>query len=242
MSIFCFADKHQSCEKLAEKICESGNVAIRERGKFSIVLSGGSTPASLFELLASHPWKDQLDWSNTLVFFGDERCVPADHEDSNFRMAEKTLLARVSVDAGSVFRIRGEDKPAVEAKRYENAIWTALSDVSAGQPAFDIVLLGLGSDGHTASLFPGDPALRHSGLVSSIAAPTHMMPSVERISLTLNGISMSRHICFLVDGSTKTDIVKAVLGDKAYKYPAAMVHGKTLSWYLSGMDCSFFSE
>ncbi len=235
MSLHCFAEKNQALAALAENICSISRAALQKRAFFSLVLAGGSTPEDLYRLLASKDWRQRIEWSRTHIFFGDERCVPPEHGDSNYRMAHDAMLAKLPIPERQIYRIHGEADPAAEADRYEYLIRTTLLRISTDEPLFDIVLLGLGHDGHTASLFPGDSVLRSGRLVVSVAAPRNMTPEVGRISLGLQGIMLSRHICFLVHGEEKEDVVRAVLADDTGRFPAAMVQGKTPLWYLSGM-------
>jgi 6-phosphogluconolactonase len=237
MSLHCFTEKEASITALAEKIAAISSAALERRPGFSLVLAGGSTPGDLYTLLAGPAWRDRIAWSRTHVFFGDERCVPPDHHDSNYRMARQTLLSAVPIPSQHIHRIHGEANPGEEAAAYQKRIETTLPVISPDEPLFDLVLLGLGDDGHTASLFPGDKALQSSALVTTVAAPQTMTPALPRVSLTLRGIMLARHICCLVNRRTKQDIVRAVLADGSGRYPAARVQNNFVSWYLSGMDC-----
>jgi 6-phosphogluconolactonase len=239
MNVHCFSEKEASITALGEKIASVSAAALKRRPGFSLVLAGGSTPRDLYGLLARPPWQERIVWPQAHIFFGDERCVPPDHHDSNYRMVHQALLSTAPVPPAHIHRIHGEDDPEMAAAAYQRCIQATLPELSPGEPLFDIVLLGIGTDGHTASLFPDDAALQSSDLVTAVAAPRHMMPAVARISLTLRGIMQSRHICFLVHGKNKHEIVQAVLADdNSARYPAAMVQMHTVSWYLSGMDCT----
>ena len=170
----------------------------------TLALAGGRTPRAVYARLAT----EEYDWSGVDVFFGDERCVPADHPDSNFRMAEEALLSKVPA---RVHRMRGE---TCEAAGYEEELRAVFG---TGLPAFDLVFLGMGADGHTASLFPGDPALDEmQRLVVRVARPDH-----PRLTLTLPVLSASKLAVFLVSGAEKRDALRRVLaGDDL---PAARV-------------------
>jgi len=237
VSVYCFPEKEAAAAALAEKIVKTSTAALERRRCFSLVLAGGSTPGALYELLATEPWRKRIDWCRAHVFFGDERCVPFDHRYSNYAMAYGSLLSAVPVPPNQVHRIHGEGDPAREAETYGHLIETTLSSISPEQPLFDLVLLGLGADGHTASLYPGDTALQSSGLVTAVDPPKTASPPVPRISLTLEGIKLARTLCFLVHGSSKKDIVQAVRADTEGRYPAALAVAETVSWYLSGMEC-----
>lgn len=237
MNLHCFSEKEASITALGEKIASVSAAALQQRPGFSLVLAGGSTPGDLYGLLANPPWQERIPWPQTHIFFGDERCVPPDNLDSNYRMAYQALLSTVPIPPGHIHRIRGEADPEKEAAAYQRRMQATLSEISPDELLFDIVLLGIGEDGHTASLFPGDTALQSRDLVTAVAAPRSMTPAVARISLTLRGIMRSRNICFLVHGRNKQGIVQAVLADTSGHYPAAMMRMNTVSWYLSGMDC-----
>ncbi|MFN2355160.1 MAG: 6-phosphogluconolactonase [Desulfopila sp.] len=237
MSLHCFTEKQASITALAEQIVAVSSAALERRPGFSLVLAGGSTPGELYTLLARPYWRDRMEWPRVHVFFGDERCVPPDHHDSNYRMARETLLSAVPIPSEQIHRIRGEADPDEEAAAYQQRIERQLPVISPDNPLFDLVLLGLGEDGHTASLFPGDAALQSRALATAVKAPRTMTPALPRISLTHHGIMLSRYICFLVHGRNKQEIVRAVLADSSGRYPAALIQKNTVSWYLSGMDC-----
>ena len=138
--------------------------AIAVRGRFAVVLSGGSTPKASYAVLATDERAARVDWSRVYVFWGDERCVPPDHPDSNFRMARQALLDRVPIPSGNVHRMRGELDPAQAAADYQQALLRFFAISSGDTPSFDLILLGMGDDGHTASLFPGTSAIGDNGI------------------------------------------------------------------------------
>ncbi len=190
--------------------------AIDERGRFAVALAGGSTPKATYEALA-RDYADKLDWSRIHVFFGDERTVPPGHEDSNYRMAYEALLSRVP--AGSVHRMRGELDPREAAALYEKE----LTAFFGGTPRFDLVLLGIGGDGHTASLFPRTPALD----VNDRWAVENPVEKLEttRLTLTVPAINAARKVAFLVAGEGKAEALKEILeGDADPRdYPAKLI-------------------
>jgi 6-phosphogluconolactonase len=188
--------------------------AVEQRKRFSVALSGGSTPKGLYELLAQPPFGDSLPWKDAHVFWGDERCVPPDHPDSNYRMAREALLSKVPIPEAQVHRMRGEDDPDAAAKRYEKE----LRDFFGDDPRFDLALEGLGSEGHTASLFPGSAAL---DAATWTAAPFVEKLGQKRITLTPAALNRSREVLFLVAGADKRDAVRATL-DKGTT-PAARI-------------------
>ena len=184
-----------------------------------IALSGGSTPRRAYEQAAEL----EADWSHATLWFGDERCVPPDDEHSNFGMARRALLSRLGTgaDAPAVRRMEGERGPVDGAKAYEEALIEEFGDV---EPRLDLVLLGLGPDMHTASLFPGDDALGAEGRwVAGVETPG-MAPLVPRITLTLDAINAGHEVVFLIAGEDKTDAVARAFGDAPGPHaPASLV-------------------
>jgi len=181
--------------------------AISSRGQFIVALSGGSTPRDTYRQLATEALVSRVTWSRVQVLWGDERCVPPDHAESNYRMARETLLDRVPVPAANVHRIHGEDDPATAAGVYE-ATLRALLRTPAGA-RIDLVLLGLGEDGHTASLFPGSAAVHEQTrwVMAARAAAAWMW----RITLTPAVINAAAEVLFLVSGGAKAGILRRVL-------------------------------
>jgi 6-phosphogluconolactonase len=188
--------------------------AIQARGEFVVALSGGLTPRRAYERLAAEPLASRVMWSRVQVVWGDERCVPPGQVESNYRMARETLLDRVPVPAANVHRIRGEDDPAAAAALYE-ATMRALLKTPAGPPRaapgarIDLVLLGLGEDGHTASLFPGSAATHEQ--TRWVMAQYAAAASAWRVTLTPAVINAAAEVLFLVSGGTKAGVVRQVL-------------------------------
>ena len=188
-------------------VVEAARRSIRERGSFTLVLSGGSTPQPVFARLASGELREQVDWPHVHIFFGDERCVPPDDARSNYGMARETLLDHVPLPAEQIHRMRGEDDPALEALRYEQEI--AQFFRTPYFPAFDLILLGMGDNGHTASLFPGTAVLRERERWT--AAQYVEVMSAWRVTLTAPLINAARQVAFLVEGVGKADMLASVL-------------------------------
>lgn len=212
--------------------------AIRERGRFIVALSGGSTPRSLFQLLASPSFSTRIDWPHVHVCWGDERCVPPEDARSNYRMACEALLDHVPIPDAHVHRMHGEAVPAVAATAYEAEL-RALFDgheLHDDFPWFDLILLGLGDDGHTASLFPHGRALHE--LSRWVVADDIEVVSMWRITLTLPLINASRSVLFLVAGADKADVVQQILAIPSHAdvSPAARVAPSrgTVQWILDG--------
>ena len=207
--------------------------SIAQHGRFSVALSGGSTPRSLFELLAQPPWSASLPWAKTHVFWGDERCVPADHPDSNFGMTHKALLSKIKIPAENIHRVPTElGAPEKIAAAYESTLREFFPN--SAFPAFDLNLLGLGENGHTASLFPRTPVLHDRQhwvagyFVDEIKA--------NRVTLTAAAINHSREIAFLVAGESKGAVVRDVLHGPRdpERLPAQLIQAESgsLTWLL----------
>jgi 6-phosphogluconolactonase len=211
---------HETPEALAEAAAHAfvdrAAEAIAERGRFAVALAGGSTPKATYEVLARDHAED-VDWPNVHVFFGDERTVPPDHENSNYRMAREALLDRVPV--GSVHRMRGELPPDEAAASYERD----LGQFFGGEAVLDLVMLGIGEDGHTASLFPGTEALR----VTDRLAVANPVPKLDttRLTLTVPVLNAAREARFLVAGGGKAEALAEILEGDAdpREYPAKLV-------------------
>jgi 6-phosphogluconolactonase len=187
----------------ARHIAECGADAISARGRFTIALAGGSTPRAAYDRLATH---HPLEWRRAHVFWGDERCVPPDDPRSNYRMAKEALLDRVPIPKEQIHRIRGEAEPAHAAAEYEKE----LAAIGTGTPALDLILLGLGDDGHTASLFPGQPSVHETSRWVLAVPDPH--GKLWRVTLTPPILNAARNVTFIVSGASKADRLRQVIG------------------------------
>ncbi|MDP9039706.1 MAG: 6-phosphogluconolactonase [Acidobacteriota bacterium] len=195
----------------AELFASATAAAVATRGLARVAISGGTTPKTMFALLAdpAHPYFAAVPWQKLQLFWVDERCVPPAHPDSNYRMTSETLLSRVPLPPEQIFRMEGELDPEVAASRYEAAIRTAFRLEGAETPTFDLLLLGMGDDGHTASLFPHTEALNE---LSRIAIANHVpQKDTWRITLTSPVINRGRQVAFLIEGGTKARVLHDVL-------------------------------
>lgn len=219
----------------ADAILEAAATAIRERGRFSIALAGGSTPEKTYGRLAQP--NRATDWARWWCFFGDERFVPADDPRSNSGMAKRALLDRVPLVAEQVFPIPTDrPTPADSAADYAATLARAFAILADGPPPrFDLVLLGLGDDGHTASLFPGQPALAEDRAWVTWSAPGVLPPPVERVTLTFPTLNAARAVLFLVAGANKAAPLREVLAGSP-SCPAARVRPTTgtVTWLVDG--------
>ena len=210
------ADSVIVCEAPAAAMAAAGErfvtlvrEAVTERGCARIAIAGGRTPEAMYRLLAEPPYRKRVDWARAEVFWGDERCVSPDHTDSNYRMALEALISRVPIPATHVHRMRGEVDPTAAAQEYERTLRTVFGETGDGPPRFDLILLGLGPDGHTASLFPGTPVVREA--TQWVAAAWVARFETWRLTLTPPVLNAARHVLFLVAGADKTETVRAVL-------------------------------
>jgi 6-phosphogluconolactonase len=198
---------------------------------FTIALSGGSTPAILFAILGDN-FSNSVTWSNVHFFWGDERCVPPDDPESNYGMTRKEFLDKIEIPSGNIHRIMGEKYPSVEAERYSLEIRENTAE-REGFPMFDLVILGMGEDGHTASIFPGNHKLINSKKTCELAI--HPVTSQKRITITGRVINNASNVVFLITGKNKAKVVSEILsGSISSQYPAAHInpeHG-ILKWYL----------
>lgn len=205
-AIRVFPDPATLADAAARHVVETGQAAIDARGRFSLTLSGGSTPRELHLRLASPPLRDQLDWSRVHMFFGDERCVPPDDPRSNYRMAEETLLSRVPIPREQIHRMQGELPAEEAAADYERELRAFFGDEP---PRLDLVLLGMGDNGHTASLFPGLTAVHEQQrwVMAEYVGEVGMW----RLTLTPLVLNLARQIVFLVAGEGKASMLRQVL-------------------------------
>ncbi|MEE9429980.1 MAG: 6-phosphogluconolactonase [Melioribacteraceae bacterium] len=229
-------------EKLAKYFSE---ILIKKISKntsnynLSIALAGGSTPKKIFKYMADN-YSGKINWEKTNFFFGDERCVPPNDAESNFKMVDDILFSPLQIPTNNIFRVKGENDPANEAKNYSNVIKKNVR-LKKEVPRFDIVMLGIGEDGHTASIFPNQIELFHSKNICEVA--THPESGQKRISLTGTVISNAKLIVFIATGKNKSKIVSELLNenkDKSNNYPASLVSSKKgkLVWLLDTESAS----
>ena len=219
-----FEDPAALAAGAADLIAETLVGAITARGAASLVLAGGTTPVASYRALATA----RVDWARVAFFWGDERCVPPDDSASNYRMAREALLDPADVPLSSVHRIAGERPAADAAAGYERTLRQRFADTL---PRFDLVLLGVGEDGHVASLFPGRPVPPEGRWVLAVEPPTE---GPDRVSLSPAALAAARCICLLVSGAHKAAIVRRVLSGAAGELPAAAVAGRAerVIWML----------
>lgn len=220
----------QLAARAAELIFSAARRAIEHHGRFSVALSGGESPAPLFRRLADQSAASGIDWTKVHVFWADERCVPPDHASSNFRVARELLLSRLPSPGAVIHRIQGELPPEDGAKAYREDLHAFFS---AALPEFDQIWLGVGEDGHTASLFPGNEQAGSSG-DAAIAVSVDSMPR-QRVTLTLPAINNARQVFFIATGNAKAEVVTKILERSAdARLPASLVAlpSGCVTWFL----------
>jgi 6-phosphogluconolactonase len=226
----------------AEEIAHIAGEAICSHGEFTFCLSGGSTPEKVYELLATR-FKLSVDWKEVQFFWGDERCVPPAHPHSNYGMAERAMLSKLELRSSQIHRIRGEDPPSDAARKYEDEVRAACAVGPGEFPHLDMVLLGLGENRHTASLFPGSPALHE---MERLAVAVEVdAEDRNRITLTPPAINSARRVMFIAAGQAKAEAVRDVLEgphdpDRIPAQAIAPVEGEIL-WMLDRAAASLLS-
>jgi len=226
-----YSDRETLSHAAAERFVSLAHAAVLSHGRFATALSGGSTPRRFYSLLGMPLYRDSIDWKRVHIFWTDERCVAPSHEDSNYKLAADAFLLKAALPGENIHRIRGEEGPALAAAEYQEVLRRYF--IGSQKPGFDLVVLGAGVDGHTASLFPGSPLLQES---SREVVPVYLeKPGVSRVSLTLPMINQAADVFFLVSGEDKADIVYEILKFNNQKqYPAGLVQpvDGILTWFL----------
>ena len=222
MQIAIFPDTNTLSQQAAQYIVRLASEAVVTRGRFTIALSGGSTPKILYGLLGTEPYRDQINWASVEIFWSDERCVPPDSADSNYALAQEVLLSKIPIPANQIHRMPA-DQPDREAASREYTSEMQRTFGTNGIPSFDLLQLGMGPEGHTASLFPHQESLHEQQrLVIPVTVPK---PPPPRLTFTPPLLNAARHVLFLVTGSEKAEAVQAVLEgpDQPEEYPAQIV-------------------
>ena len=215
----------------ADLMIKISKQAIENHGRFVLSLSGGTTPEYLFSLLTKSPYRDEIQWNKTFVFWGDERCVPSDNKLNNANRAKTLLLNHIDIPSINIFPIPVDIEPKKAAQEYENSIKEFFgNDI----PRFDLIFLGLGENGHTASLFPGsDIIFENKRLISEGYVEEQLM---FRITMTPHLINQAHNIVFLVEGENKAEIVKTILYGprQPIKFPAQIINPEegNLYWFI----------
>lgn len=222
-TLHTFATLAEWVDFAAERIASAAEWAVPQRGRFLLALSGGGTPRPLYERLASEPFRGRIPWAKTHIFWADERCVPPTDPESNYHMAHESLLRHVPIPALNIHRVQGELPPATAAEAYCADLLT-LANAEYSWPRLDVVILGMGTDGHTASLFPGSP-LVYSGAAVPVTADYGGRPA-QRVTLTPAVFNDARLVLFLITGAEKMAMVTAVRQGppQPLQLPAQRIH------------------
>jgi len=235
-----FMNADETAVALAESLISK--IKARKNSFFNLAVSGGSTPRHFFSLLATEEFRKQIPWENVRFFWVDERCVEPTHPESNFGMTYDALLQNAFVPASNIFRMKGEDIPENEAQRYIRILRKELPAVD-GFPVFDLVLLGMGEDGHTASIFPSDMEYINSELPVEVVV--HPVTRQKRITLTGKSINNAREVVVLINGAAKAELLKTIINREPgfEKYPVAHVHNYQgeIAFYLDKDAAGFVS-
>jgi 6-phosphogluconolactonase len=238
-SVLVFDTPEKVALAAAERFVAYAQEAIADHGVFSVALAGGNTPSRVYELLASDPFKNLIEWSNVHLFFGDERCVPPHHPDSNYGMVYTALVSRIEIPSPNVHRIVGEGNPEENAAGYEKGLGTFFGELS--WPRFDLVLLGMGEDGHTASLFPGSDAVKEES--KWVVATRMEQLKQDRITLTAPVFNHAAHVMFLVTGKGKAKRLAEAFRHRpaADRLPAQLIRpvDGTLEWLVDKAVAAF---
>jgi 6-phosphogluconolactonase len=226
-------DADELSRHAAEQFVELATAAATKQRRFSAALSGGSTPKSLYSLLATAEFSRRILWSQVHLFWGDERCVAPDHAESNFRMVREALVSKIDIPAANIHRMTGEKEPQIAAADYEEQLKQFFHLDNDALPQFDLVLLGLGEDGHTASLFPSSPALNETRRLVATAYVEQLQ--AHRLTLTLPVINNAAQITFLIAGQSKSVVVGQILAGENSNLPAARIQPVTgrLTWLIT---------
>lgn len=241
MELHIYQDPETTISSLAGYIIHSVNDAIGKKGYCHLVLTGGNSPKKLYELLASDAWRNLVDWSKVFFYFGDERYVPFLHKDNNGRMVKEVFFDPLDIEKSHIFYMETTLSPEKAAERYDQLIRENLGDAF---PVFDLILLGLGDNAHTASLFPGTPVLRET--TAGVKAVFLHEQQVYRITMTSSLINNAYAIAFLVFGNSKAEAVFQVLKGKKNidLYPAQLIQSiaGTTDWFLDKEAAKILGE
>jgi 6-phosphogluconolactonase len=226
-----FNDQRAASQAMAEAFTSIAIEAVGGRGRFTVALTGGSSPQTLYEILRSEPYRQKISWHNTYVFWGDERAVPFDDERNNAKMGFKILLNHIPVPDDQIFRMNGEVAPDRAAEEYEKMLNLHFGEQ---KPAFDLILLGMGADGHTASIFPGSDAVHEKNRL--VTTGYNSEQGTHRITFTAPLINQAKHIIIAVFGKEKAETLRQVLEgeDNPEQLPIQLVKSgqSEITWYL----------
>jgi 6-phosphogluconolactonase len=229
-------------EMAAEAFVGDALQSVSQRGLFFVALSGGSTPRDMHRLLKKDPWRARIPWSRTHIFWVDERCVPQENPASNYGAAKRDFVDELPISRNQIHFISCETSPSMAAEKYQDRLRAFFAVPDRSVPRFDLIFLGLGTDGHTASLFPGSSVLAEKEQLVVVTRGGD--PYTDRISMTLPLLNRARHVVFLVSGREKSEVLQSVLTEPMIQYPAQAIRpsdGK-LTWLLDRAAASLLPE
>lgn len=234
--VLTFENPEKLSDELAMELMRSVNKRSQEGKDYFIAISGGDTPQPFFRRLSESPYNENMEWKKMKIFWVDERCVPPDDSESNFGMVKKLLLDKIQIPKENIFRMKGEEIPGDEAKRYAQEIKNNLPKDDNGIPVFDLMFMGMGNDGHTASLFPNQKLKDIADNICGVGQKGKQM----RISLTYDFINNAERIIFMITGDSKADLIKEIINDENVNYPAAKIKSKSgiSEWWLDSEAAS----
>ncbi len=235
------ADAAELARKGAELFCQMAKETLERQGYFAVAISGGSTPRAMYRLLSQEPYMSAIPWQQTHIFWVDERMVPADHPASNYGTTKKDLIEKIPISGDQIFPMPGHMNPEEASSEYQTKLETFFIKTANNYPVFDLILLGIGSDGHTASLFPGDPSAETRG--KWVISTKGGNPDVFRLTLTFEIFNQARCICFLVSGKEKALVMKTLFEDPNAQLPPQKIRparGK-LIWLLDTSAASLLT-
>ena len=221
---------------------QTAKESIDRHGRFVVAISGGSTPRRMYRMLAEEPYSSAIQWDKTYIFWVDERCVPENGSDSNYGAAKKDFLNRVSVPEAQVYPMPGELPPKQGAQKYQKALIDFFHLEDGRFPTFDLIFLGMGTDGHTASLFPGHRTVDEKKRM--VVAVKGGNPDVNRLTMTLPVLNRARQIVFLISGKEKAVTLKTVFEDDQTRLPVQKIHALDgeLTWLLDREAASLLPD
>lgn len=235
-----FQDLEVLSRAAAELFTTRAKRCVAAEGRFAVALSGGATPRGLYALLGSTPFRENIEWKHTHVFWADERCIPGDHPESNFKLAVDAFLSSIAIPKENIHRIKGEKGPLRAAQDYEEELRLFFGPAF---PVFDLIILGAGEDGHTASLFPGSASLHER---ARLVLPVHLEPpKIDRVTLTLPVLNHAAEVLFLASGRAKAEVVHAILENgNPMRHPAGLVHPVrgSITWFIDRQAAGLLTE
>jgi 6-phosphogluconolactonase len=236
------SDAEQLADKGAELFRSSAQEAFRRQGCFAVALSGGSTPRPMNRRLSQEPYLSDVPWHKSHIFWVDDRMVPFDHSDSNFGAAQKDLLDRVPIPSDQIHPMPATAPPDEGAALYQAKLQTFFQNIQTSDPVFDLIVLGIGTDGHIASLFPDQPASQDPN--QWVLSVKGGQPNVFRLTLTYDVLNRARHILFLASGSGKAAVVKTIFEDRRAQLPAQKIQplDGEVTWLLDNEAASLLSD